>query len=660
MAIWINIIKYIKIILVHPATEISLNFIYLMSFLVIGLIMFSNKDYSDLEILNMTESYLYYNRFNSIKTPTHFNSYLISILDKLYTINPKIDEIPIFIPISPIRFIAFNNTNECNTEVDYSLNCRNEQDKFKCVIDNLSKSFRNECGKSYSDGKSFFENKLIGHYASYNLRNVDDYIDITRDTYYSLYKNIIEENVDNKQLKAIIMQINLIAPTNGNYIDVILGIEMTNYFTDVKNIFSISILSDVRPKTSIMLMIFIILLSISVILSIVKFIFEINVKCVLSIHIFLFFLELFDGVFMVIAILYFIEDKNLDFKVNLDKFESHLKYINIIWFLKLFISISVIFFPFRFFSLISWWKSFSEPFIITLNVLFRMIPGIFITLVIFLAMICMFFFTTYFLYNDIFDYYETMLKSFISSFNFKILVNVYDRKKPSRIFGNLFQSKYSASVLLLHVMFFYFYMAIVLSTLVFLYKKAVASIEPPKNNKYIQKLEQIGEKLEEQKQIENANEDLLKKQILWLNLDKKNTNDNYIISKHQVLLFKNSIQILSYLKYIFAIKPELQFKKLIYKLNIIIEITQKKIGEKEIKEISNLAEWLIFVGSKIPLIIYAKVNFDSNLKMKLNNIYKLIYFINDDKFLEKIIENKGIKVLTISENNTFSFYSNNK
>ena len=286
---------------------------------------------------------------------------------------------------------------------------------------------------------------------------------------------------------------------------------------------------------------------------------------------------------MVIAILYFIEDKNLDFKVNLDKFESHLKYINIIWFLKLFISISVIFFPFRFFSLLSWWKSFSEPFIITLNVLFRMIPGIFITLVIFLAMICMFFFTTYFLYNDIFDYYETMLKSFISSFNFKILVNVYDRKKPSRIFGNLFQSKYSASVLLLHVMFFYFYMAIVLSTLVFLYKKAVASIEPPKNNKYIQKLEQIGEKLEEQKQIENANEDLLKKQILWLNLDKKNTNDNYIISKHQVLLFKNSIQILSYLKYIFAIKPELQFKKLIYKLNIIIEITQKKNRRKRNK-----------------------------------------------------------------------------
>ena len=88
---------------------------------------------------------------------------------------------------------------------------------------------------------------------------------------------------------------------------------------------------------------------------------------------------------------------------------------------------------------------------------------------------------------------------------------MYNRKKPSKIFGNLFQSKYSAFLLLLHVMFFYFYMAIALSTLAFLYKKAMASIEPPKHNKYIQKLEEIGEKLEKQKQKENANEDLLKK-----------------------------------------------------------------------------------------------------------------------------------------------------
>ena len=44
------------------------------------------------------------------------------------------------------------------------------------------------------------------------------------------------------------MQINLKAPSNQNFIDVILGIEMTNYFTDVRTIFSVYILNENRPK----------------------------------------------------------------------------------------------------------------------------------------------------------------------------------------------------------------------------------------------------------------------------------------------------------------------------------------------------------------------------------------------------------------------------
>ena len=84
--IWKNILYFIKIFLVHPATEITLNIMYLMSFLVIGLILFkSNQNYNDLQILDMTESYLNYNIFSNIKTPSQFNSYLLSILDKLYT-----------------------------------------------------------------------------------------------------------------------------------------------------------------------------------------------------------------------------------------------------------------------------------------------------------------------------------------------------------------------------------------------------------------------------------------------------------------------------------------------------------------------------------------------------------------------------------------------
>ena len=585
MAFWTNIIKYIKIVLVHPATEICLNFIYIISFLVLGLTIFkSNKNYSEIQLLDMTESYLYYNNFNDIKSLSDFKYYFESILDKLYKIDTNFDEIPIFIPINPIRFTTFSNSNECNTQLDYTKNCGTEaNNKFKCVIDNLLKSYEHQCGKSYSDSKNIFQHKLIGHYSSYDIRNSENFIDLTRETYLSTHQVAINEKIENKQLKAIMMQINLMAPSNGNYIDVVLGIEMTNYFTDIKRIFSVYVLQEQRPKTSVLMFIFIILLCISIIISIIKLIYEINVKCVLSVHIVVFFSEVLDALFMVICILYVIEDKNLDFKVDLQNFECHLKYINIIWFLKIFLAILVIFFPFRFMSLFSWWKGFSEPFIIILNVIFRMLPGMILSLILLLVMILMFFITNYLVFNDTFEYYETMFNSLISTFNFRILNNLFDRKKPSRIFGNLFLSKYSISLVFFQVLYFYFYSAIIVATLAYLYKKAIISLEPPEENQYIKKLEEIQEKLEEKKQFENENIDLLKKQILWLTLDKKNSNDNYFTSKHEVLLFKNPIQILSYLKYIFAIKPEMQFKKLMYKLNIIIEISQKKNSRKRNK-----------------------------------------------------------------------------
>lgn len=360
---------------------------------------------------------------------------------------------------------------------------------------------------------------------------------------------------------------------------------------------------------------------------------------------------------MVICIIYIIEDKSLEFKVNLERFESHLAYINILWYIKSFYAMLIICFPFRFLGLLSWWKSITEPFILTLNIIFRMAPGVIIAFIIFLCMTVMFVFTNYFVFNDIFPYYESMFRSFISAFDFNLLVTLYDKKKPSRIFGNLFQSQYSITIIIFQVVFFYFYSAIVIASLVYFYKKAVLLQDPPKENKYILKLDEIEKKLEENNASENLNEDSLKKQILWLNLDDNKSLNNEISAKYQVLFFKNTNQILSFLKYIFAIKPEMQFKKLIYKLNIVIEINKKKIGDLDLKQINHLADWFIFVGCKIPIIIFGKSYFEHSLKMKLRNIYKLMFFINDEIVLDNILKNKGKKNLSISDNNNFTFNS---
>lgn len=647
-----NILKYIKIVLVHPITEIVLDMIYLGCIISIGILIFKESDiYDDHEILDMTESYLDYNTFIKIKTAGEFKSYLTFVINKLYTINTNSESIPLFIPLSPIRFIPFINENECNS-LDYAKTCRD----FKCVIEYLSKSFNSRCGEKYTDNKNLFQKKLMGYYSSYNIRDAKNFFDITKNTYLN-YETQIHDSIDNKQLKALTIQINLKAPSNHNYIDAILGIEMTNYFTDVKRIFSVYIINENRPSTNLMLFIGIILLCITIIINIIKLLYEINIKCIWSVHIFSFFSQLFDAIFMVICLVYIIEDKSLEFKVNLERFESHLAYINILWYIKTFYALLIICFPFRFFGLLSWWKSITEPFVLTLNVLFRMAPGVIISLLIFLCMIVMFVFNNYFVFNDIFPYYESMYKSFVAAFDFNLLITLYDKKKPSRIFGNLFQSEYSITIIIFQVVFFYFYSAIAIASLVYFYKRAVLLQDPPKENKYILKLDEIEKKLEENNASENLNEDSLKKQILWLNLDDNKSLNNEISAKYQVLFFKNTNQILSFLKYIFAIKPEMQFKKLIYKLNIVIEVNKKKIGDLDIKQINHLADWFIFVGCKIPIIIFGRSYFEHSLKMKLRNIYKLMFFINDEIVLDNILKNKGKKILSISDNNNFTFNS---
>jgi len=653
-----NIFKYIKIVLVHPITEIILDIIYLVSMVNIGIIIFEeSKMYDDHKILDMTESYLNYNQFINIKTKADFKLYLTSALDRLFLINPQTQDIPLFVPISPIRFIWFQNSNECNTKIDYTTTCTNSPNKFKCVIDNLSKSFNLECGKKYNGSNSIFKKVLTGYYSSYNIQYPQNFIDITRESYYSTHQNEIDQIIQNKSLKALLMQINLIAPSNHNYIDIVLSVEMTNYFTDVKTIYSVNILNDRRPKTHLMLFIFIILLCIAVVFNIIKLLYEMNIKCIWSVHIAYFLSQIFDAVFVVICILYIFEDQNLEFKVNLKEFESHSKYILIVWHLKIFYSILVICFPFRFLGLLSWWKSITEPFTVILNTLFRMSPGIIITFIFLVGMHAMFTFINYFTFNDVFPYYQTMFNSFLSAFDFKILITVYDRKKPSKIFSNLFQSKYSVGILFFQVVYFYFYCSIVIATLAYLNKKAIILQEPPQENKYVTKLNEIEQKFEEKKALENINEDTLKKQILWLNLDEDKKYNSEMASKFQIIFFKNSNQILSFLKYIFAIKPELQFKKLIFKLNIVIEINKKKFGDIELKQISHLADWFTFVGCKIPIIIFGNSYFDHSIKIKLHNIYKLTRFINDEEILYKILENKGKKVLSVSVNNNFSFNS---
>ena len=653
MKIWKNKLIYIKLGLISPVLEIIVNTIYILSFILIFYYFCSNgKYYNDNQISKFTESYINYENFKNINSPSDLKTYIEDLTSKLFNSNPSTEKIPIFMPLNPIRITRFIN-NHCKEE-NYLTTCNNN---FQCVINSMSNSFKDKCGEKYSNAnnadednnnanskKLFLEslvNNFKGYYSNYDLLHGGRSVEITN---HNINNKIVEidDFITNKNVKFISIEINLKSPINNNYIDIILGLEMYEYFHDIKKILSINIFNTYsRPKENYFLYILVYIYMVTIIINIIKLVYEIMVKPVFSIHIFVLLNEACNTLLFIFLILFINVDKNLDINLNLAKFNSHLVETTMIYDLKIIMIIVFLGIPVRVLSVVSWWKWFSAPFIKVANIFFRMFPSVIISFFVALIFLVVFTITNYLMFQDIFTQYQTFYDSFLNVFNFRILSSLYIEENNSKIFHNMTQSKYTFILLLFEYVFFLLSFCIIISSFIYLYKKANSIEEPKQESEYLNKMENLIEKLKEN--VEDKNVDLIgiKKQILYLKLTPKNLALNNT-TKIELTIFKNSQQIISFLKYIFALKPEFQFKNLLSLLNIVIEVNHYDNfnWNFDLKQIIYLIKWLTFIGCKIPLIIYCEPNFEKNYHLKLCRDYTLIKFVNDKNELENIMNKK--------------------
>ena len=651
MKIWKNKLIYIKLGLISPVLEIIVNIIYILSFIIIFSFFCQNgKYYNDNQIYKFAESYIDYETFKGINTESEFKLYIDNLVTKLYTIKPTVENIPIFIPLNPVRITRFN-IKDCKEE-DYLNSCMNN---FKCVIDSLSESFKHKCGEKYSKSNSvdaennnnkklFLEslvNNFEGYYSSYDLLHDGKSIEITNRNLMDKMEEL-NEFIENKNLKFISIEINLKVPMNNNYVDVILGLEMNEYFKNIKKILSINIFNTYsRPKEKMFLLVLIYFFIISTVIDVIKLIYELMVKPVFSVHFFVLINETCNVLLFIFLIFYRHVDKELKLEIDLKSFHTHLVYITLIRDIKIIMIIVFIGIPLRLLSLISWWRWLSTPFIKIANIFFRMFPGVVISFIFVVVFLIVFSISNYLIFQDIFFDYQTYFYSFLNVFNFRILSSLYIEDNNAKIFHNLTHSKYVFIFLLFEYCFFLLSMCIFISSFVYLYKKALFIEEPKHESEYLQKVDGLIEKLKDNVEEKNIELIGIKKQILYLKLTPKSSPINNT-NKIQLTLFKNSQQIISFLKYLFALKPELQFKNLTSLLNIIIEINHyDNFNWKfDLKQIEYLINWLTFVGCKIPLIIYCEKNFEANYHLKLCKQYNLIKFVNDKEEVENIMIKK--------------------
>lgn len=112
-------IKYIKLCLISPAFELIINFVYIVSFLLLSFKFYEmGTNFSNYDINLMTKDYLDEKTFFTIESDSDFISYLKSTLEKLYTFDAEV-YIPVMFPLGSIKMIKYiGNKDTCSSLIE--------------------------------------------------------------------------------------------------------------------------------------------------------------------------------------------------------------------------------------------------------------------------------------------------------------------------------------------------------------------------------------------------------------------------------------------------------------------------------------------------------------------------------------------------------------
>ena len=676
MFISLKNIKYIKLCIVSPAYEIIINLSIIVLFFTISfLIQSQGIQMTNYQLTELISNTFDEEGFRSIQTKTQYYNYIEFLVKKLYEYDPSNhgNSIPYYIPYGAIRLKKFSNVDckdKYNELKDSGKICTTDE----CTLNLLNDFYSNKkCGSSFSNTEGDISNasriefarRFEGRYSSYNLVKEGINLDFTIDEYYENQpnntQNYIQEFVGNDDdIKFIALLFNVYFPYDDSHAIIIAGIEMINSHVDFNEpyfIFNSSILNKMENKDKGFFAVLILYL-IAVILAFIKIVYEMNVKLIIPTH----FIEFLDAGCNLVLIFFIylyltslenipiIETKNHVFindNIYLKKYHDFYAILSLRGYVVLILSVIFLSMPIRLLSLLSWSSFISKPLIQYFSVLFRMLPGLVVNSLVVISSLIPIIFLNYFFYHSKIINYDTLFSSIIFFTDlFQDVVTIKNEEKKN----NGYSIKYSIAdtdyILLFNViqklLFLYSYMCFI-SSCVNSLEKAIQYESKKEGDEVFKKMEEIENLLEKEEENNDDSLSNLKKQILWINFENSNEIYNEVLSKQKnMLLFKNANQVISFLKYLFALKPLIQFKSLKHKLCIVIQYSSlqkenKGMKEKITENTQALLEWLNFVGCKIPVIIYCESNFGFLQKIQVSTSYKLLEFTDNLNIIEKFI-----------------------
>ena len=672
-------IRIFQRFIISPAFEIILNILFIICFFILAFSFLKTGKYlNNYKLTEILDEEFNKEKFLSITTKEQFLKYIEFLVNRLYEFDPinNNGSFPYYIPFGSIRLRKYQN-NGCS-EFYNSLN----KNPVKCLDENCTLEFlkslnNNICYHKFNNNSKASFGKFEGKFSNYHLVNEGEFIDFNIDDYYSVENNNLrrldepqaiydKEKIENfimeekSEIKFISLLFNVIFPVDKIYGSVICGIEMTNSRKEIENgynIFNVSIFGTIE-KMDILYISFHIIFLVTTIFNLLKMVFEIHAKFIFSIHISVFISEILNLLFTILLFLYYRELNQLPLiNFNLDNFLNDevlysRNYIDFNYLLQLkgyiqiFISTIFMIVPMKILSLLSWYTTLFKPVVQYIGLITRLI-GLFLVNLIFFFAINMTFFITYhhFYRNEISNFqsfYSSMINHFFIDSIYLIKNDKYWNGGNGINYGFFSSNYYLIINCILKCINIYFIIMIISSF--------VNSLD------YATQYEVIKEENETSSNDNNNDENMkdveidpdinlnnLKKQILWLNLSNKTDVFNSLSEKTRknLLFFTSSNQVISFLKYLFTLKPEMQFRNLKDKIGIVIHdnaYANSIIREEKLKNIYILLDWLNFVGCKIPILIYTQSLIEKNLKMKFSHLYQYISYSHILSVLEIFIK----------------------
>jgi len=672
-------IKIFQRFIISPAFEIILNILFIICFYTLAYSFLKTGKYlNNYKLTEIIDEEFKKEKFLNITKKDQFLKYIEFLVNQLYEYDPinNNGSFPYYIPFGSIRLRKYKN-NEC-LEIYNSLN----KNPVKCLDENCTIEFlktlnNNICNNKFNNNSKKMFGKFQGRYSNYHLTNEGEFIDFNIDDYYSKERNNLrrldepqiiydKKKIENfvmeekSEIKFIALQFNVIFPIDKIYGSIICGIEMTNSRKEIENghnIFNVSIFGTIE-KMDILFYSFHIIFLVTSIFNLLKMVFEIHAKFIFSIHISIFISEILNLLFTIVLFLYYRELNSLPIiNFNLDNFLNDEAlysrvFIDFNYLLQLKgyiqIIISTIFMtvPMRIISLLSWYSTFFKPVVQYIGLITRLIGLFLVNLVFFFVMNMTFFITYHNFYRNEVSNFQTFYSSIVSYFFMDSIYLIKNDKYWSDGNGinhGLYSSNYYLIInCILKCTNIYFVIMIISSF--------VNSLDYATQYEVIKDEDEASSNDnnndENTKDVEidhDININNLKKQILWLNLSNKTDIFNSLSEKTRknLLFFTSSNQVISFLKYLFTLKPEMQFRSLKDKIGIVIQdnaYANSIIREEKLKNIYILLDWLNFVGCKIPILIYTQSLIEKNLKMKFSHLYPYINYTHILSILEIFIK----------------------